>query len=175
PTFKKTLDLLVRKYPGIHITIPTVDSVEHLLRAETEEWEIPVSIITDPNMRLNAFAASCVALAASGTVTLELALAKVPSVIAYKVNPLSAVFGYFLVNKNAVVLPNQLMGEKIFPLYLQWECTPANLFKAISLKIDSPTDNLAGLSNKIRDKLRASENSSESIAAQTILNIVKIN
>ena len=175
PTFKKTLDLLVRKYPGIHITIPTVDSVEHLLRAETEEWEIPVSIITDPDMRLNAFAASCVALAASGTVTLELALAKVPSVIAYKVNPLSAVFGYFLVNKNAVVLPNQLMGEKIFPLYLQWECTPANLFKAISLKIDSPTDNLAGLSSKIRDKLRASENSSESIAAQTILNIVKVN
>ena len=55
----------------------------------------PVSIITDPEMKLNALAASSAALAASGTVTLELALAQVPSVIAYKVNPLSAIMGYF--------------------------------------------------------------------------------
>ena len=58
------------------------------------------------------FAASSVALAASGTVTLELALAKVPSVIAYKVNPLSAIIGYFLVNRDAVVLPNKLTGKR---------------------------------------------------------------
>ena len=84
------------------------------------------SIITDPEMKLNALAASRVALAASGTVTLELALAQVPSVIAYKVNPLSAIMGYFLVNRDAVVLPNKLMGKEIFPLYLQWKCTPYN-------------------------------------------------
>ena len=65
-------------------------------------------------MKLNALAASSAALAASGTVTLELALAQVPSVIAYKVNPLSAIMGYFLVNRDAVVLPNKLIGKKYF-------------------------------------------------------------
>ena len=138
PIFKKTLDLLLKKYPNIHIAMPTVVSVEGMLRRETLDWETPVSIITDPEMKLNAFAASSAALAASGTVTLELALAKVPSVIAYKVNPLSAIIGYFLVNQDAVVLPNKLTDEEIFPLYLQWKCTPYNLYEAVIPKIENP-------------------------------------
>ena len=173
PTFKKTLELLLKKYPKIHLVIPTVVSVEGLLRKETLGWETPVSIITDPEMKLNALAASSVALAASGTVTLELALAKVPSVIAYKVNPLSAIIGYFLVNQDAVVLPNKLMGKEIFPLYLQWKCTPNNLYKAATQKIEYPTDQLIEVSDAIRSMLRANGQSSQSLAAQTIISLVE--
>ena len=66
--------------------MPTVVNVEGMLRRETLGWGTPVSIITDPEMKQRT-AASRVALAASGTVTLELALAQVPSVIAYKILP----------------------------------------------------------------------------------------
>ena len=173
PTFKKTMDLLLKKYPNIHITMPTVVSVEGMLRSETLGWRTPVSIITDPEMKLNALAASSVALAASGTVTLELALAKVPSVIAYKVNPLSAIIGYFLVNQDAVVLPNKLMGKEIFPLYLQWKCTPCNLYKAIIQKIENPTDQLIEVSDAIRNMLRPNKQSSQSLAAQIIIKVVE--
>ena len=173
PTFKKTLDLLLKKYPNIHIAMPTVVSVKGMLRRETLGWKTPVSIITDPGMKLNALAASSVALAASGTVTLELALAKVPSVIAYKVNPLSAIIGYFLVNQDAVVLPNKLMGKEIFPLYLQWKCTPCNLYKAVTQKIENPTDQLIEVSDAIRDMLRPNKQSSQSLAAQIIINLVE--
>ena len=173
PTFKKTLELLLKKYPKIHLVIPTVVSVEGLLRRETLGWETPVSIITDPEMKLNALASSSVALAASGTVTLELALAKVPSVIAYKVNPLSAIIGCFLVNKDAVVLPNKLIGKEIFPLYLQWKCTPNNLYKAATQKIEYPTDQLIEVSDAIRSMLRANGQSSQSLAAQTIISLVE--
>ena len=172
PTFKKTLDLLIKKYPNIHIAMPTVVSVKGMLRRETLGWKTPVSIITDPEMKLNAFAASSAALAASGTVTLELALAKVPSVIAYKVNPLSAIIGYFLVNHDAVVLPNKLMGKEIFPLYLQWKCTPCNLYKAVTQKIENPTDQLIEVSDAIRNMLRPNRQSSQSLAAQIIINLV---
>ena len=173
PTFKKTMDLLLKKNPNIHITMPTVVSVEEMLRRETLGWRTPVSIITDPEMKLNALAASSVALAASGTVTLELALAKVPSVIAYKVNPLSAIIGYFLVNQDAVVLPNKLMGKEIFPLYLQWKCTPCNLYKAIIQKIENPTDQLIEVSDAIRNMLRPNKQSSQSLAAQIIIKVVE--
>ena len=173
PTFKKTMDLLLKKHPNIHITMPTVVSVEGMLRSETLGWRTPVSIITDPEMKLNALAASSVALAASGTVTLELALAKVPSVIAYKVNPLSAIIGYFLVNQDAVVLPNKLMGKEIFPLYLQWKCTPCNLYKAVFQKIENPTDQLIEVSDAIRNMLRPNKQSSQSLAAQIIIKVVE--
>ena len=173
PTFKKTLDLLLKKYPNIHIAMPTVVSVEEMLRRETLGLETPVSIITDPEMKLNALAASSVALAASGTVTLELALARVPSVIAYKVNPLSAIIGYFLVNQDAVVLPNKLMGREIFPLYLQWKCTPYNLYKAITQKIENPTDQLIEVSHALRNMLRPNGQASQNLAAQVIINLVE--
>jgi len=173
PIFKKTLDLLLKKYPNIHIAMPTVVSVEGMLRRETLDWETPVSIITDPEMKLNAFAASSAALAASGTVTLELALAKVPSVIAYKVNPLSAIIGYFLVNQDAVVLPNKLTDEEIFPLYLQWKCTPYNLYEAVIQKIENPTDQLIEVSDAIRNMLRPNGQSSQNLAAQIIINLVE--
>ena len=173
PIFKKTLDLLLKKYPNIHIAMPTVVSVEGMLRRKTLDWETPVSIITDPEMKLNAFAASSAALAASGTVTLELALAKVPSVIAYKVNPLSAIIGYFLVNQDAVVLPNKLTDEEIFPLYLQWKCTPYNLYEAVIQKIENPTDQLIEVSDAIRNMLRPNGQSSQNLAAQIIINLVE--
>ena len=173
PTFKKTLDLLLKKYPNIHIAMPTVVNVEGMLRRETLGWGTPVSIITDPEMKLNALAASRVALAASGTVTLELALAQVPSVIAYKVNPLSAIMGYFLVNRDAVVLPNKLMGKEIFPLYLQWKCTPYNLYKAITQKIENPTDQLIEVSHALRNMLRPNGQASQNLAAQVIINLVE--
>ena len=165
--------MCIRDSPNIHIAMPTVVSVEGMLRRETLDWETPVSIITDPEMKLNAFAASSAALAASGTVTLELAVAKVPSVIAYKVNPLSAIVGYFLVNQDAVVLPNKLTDEEIFPLYLQWKCTPYNLYEAVIQKIENPTDQLIEVSDAIRNMLRPNGQSSQNLAAQIIINLVE--
>ena len=92
--------------------------------------------------------------------------------IAYKVNPLSAIIGCFLVNKDAVVLPNKLIGKEIFPLYLQWKCTPNNLYKAVTQKIECPTDQLIEVSDAIRNMLRANGQSSQSLAAQTIISLV---
>lgn len=79
-----------KKYPDMHIVIPTVVTVERTVRAAVADWVLPVHVVTGEANRYDAFAACDAALAASGTVALELAMAKVPYTIAYKMNPLSS-------------------------------------------------------------------------------------
>ena len=81
--------------------------------------------------------------------------------------------GYFLVNRDAVVLPNKLMGKEIFPLYLQWKCTPYNLYEAITQKIENPTDQLIEVSDALRNMLRPNGQASKNLAAQVIINLVE--
>ncbi len=71
------------------------------------------------------------ALAKSGTVTLELALAGVPMVTAYKVSALEALIVRRLIRVDTAILPNLVLGEKAVPEYLQETCTAENLADAL--------------------------------------------
>jgi lipid-A-disaccharide synthase len=71
-----------------------------------------------------------VALAASGTVTLELALAETPMVVAYKADPLATHFRFLLI-AHSVVLPNLILGENVFPELLEKKCNGERLSAAL--------------------------------------------
>ena len=73
-----------------------------------------------------AFRRARAALAASGTVTLELALAGVPMVVAYRVSPIEMLLRH-LVRVSSIVLPNLVLGVNAIPEFLQHDCTPENL------------------------------------------------
>jgi lipid-A-disaccharide synthase len=73
--------------------------------------------------------ACTLALATSGTVTLELALAKTPMVVAYKINKLTELILRSLLLTKYVALPNILGGEPIVPEFLQADCNPDTLTK----------------------------------------------
>ncbi|MDE0810979.1 MAG: lipid-A-disaccharide synthase, partial [Alphaproteobacteria bacterium] len=94
--------------------------------------KVSVSVVRDVSCKANAFAASDVALATSGTVTLELSLARVPTVVAYRVNPLSVPIGHLLVNRDSVILTNRILERQILPLFIQRECTPDRLGVAVT-------------------------------------------
>ena len=81
-------------------------------------------------MRLAAFLFSCAALAASGTVTLELGLSGVPMVVAYRVSKIEEVLKY-LIKAPSIVLTNLVLGENIIPELIQWDCTPEKLADAL--------------------------------------------
>lgn len=89
-------------------------------------------LIDNPAFKEAAFIHADVALAASGTVVLELALRKTPTVVGYKMNP----FTYHLIKRiiliNTVSLPNILLKEKIVPEFIQNDCTPENLSQSLS-------------------------------------------
>jgi lipid-A-disaccharide synthase len=130
PVFGQALLRLKEKYPDLHVVIPAVHSVVQRVTDMTRDW--PSVLIVDTSERLDAFAAADAAMAKSGTGTLELALANVPMVVAYRISPISA----FLVRRMGVSvshasLVNLLAGREVVPEYLQEDCTPERLAAAV--------------------------------------------
>ncbi len=138
PIFGDVVDRLAARYQGLRVVLPTVSGVADAVREGTANWRAPVSIVTEHRHKADAFAACTVALAASGTVTLELSLAGVPTVVAYRVNALSAAIARRLVDPEAVVLTNKLMGKRVIPQFLQEDCTADRLTVAIERLFDDP-------------------------------------
>ncbi|MEX1060911.1 MAG: lipid-A-disaccharide synthase, partial [Methyloceanibacter sp.] len=132
PVFGKTLMLLKETHPDLRVVIPVVDSAAEIVRDITRDWPLPVVLVSDMAERFDAFAASNAALTKSGTVTLELALAGVPMVVAYRVSAATA----FLVRRMGVSvahasLVNLLLGHEAVPEFLQENCTPERLAEAV--------------------------------------------
>lgn len=138
PIFGEAVRRLATRYHGLQVVMPTVSAVEEQVRALSADWKAPVTVVTDRRFKYDAFAACQVALAASGTVTLELTLAGVPTVVAYRVNGLSAIIGRRLVDLDSVVLTNKLMGRRVIPQFLQEQCTPEQLTIAVERLFDDP-------------------------------------
>ena len=124
PVFKETVARLAARYPDLHVVMPTVNTVAHEVYAGSNGWAAPVTVVMEEEQRRDAFAACDVALAASGTVSLELALAGVPHVIAYRVNALSHLIFKRFVRTRFVNLVNILVGHEAVPERLQGRCRP---------------------------------------------------
>ncbi|MEE8351118.1 MAG: lipid-A-disaccharide synthase [Rhodospirillales bacterium] len=129
--FGKTLFLLKKNHPNLMAVIPTTDTVAGAVRRITAAWPVPTLVVEGDLEKYDAFAAANVALAASGTVSLELAMAKTPSIITYKINPLS-----FLVAKNLfkvayVNLVNLVLEREAIPEFLQGACKAEFLATAL--------------------------------------------
>ncbi len=136
--FSEVANRLAARYQDLHVVIATVPVVDAAVRDGTRDWRMPVTLVTSPKDKPDAFAACTVALAASGTVTLELSLAGVPTIVAYRVNAFSAMLARRLVDPDAVVLTNKLMGRRVVPQFLQEDCTPDLLTVAAERLFDDP-------------------------------------
>jgi lipid-A-disaccharide synthase len=137
PVFGEALSRLKDTHPDLQAVIPVVEATAETVRELTRVWSFPVTF-TDTAERFDAFAACDAALAKSGTVTLELALAKVPMVVAYRVSPATA----FLVRRMGVnvehaSLANLLVGREVVPEFIQEACTGPALAEAVDLLLTS--------------------------------------
>jgi lipid-A-disaccharide synthase len=125
PLFLQATNEIKQKGHEIKLIIPTLP---HLQKMVTEMIDDPtITVIADYDGKYDAFKASRFALAASGTVALELAMTQTPMIVAYKVNKLTAFLARFLVKIPFVSLPNIILNEKIVPELLQEKCTVSNL------------------------------------------------
>ncbi|HZH27055.1 MAG TPA: lipid-A-disaccharide synthase [Azospirillaceae bacterium] len=139
PVFADTLRRLRETHPGLAICVPTLPHWEETVRNATRDWPFPVIVVTGDEEKFDAFAASHCALACSGTVALELALARVPAVVAYKVHPLTAWAVRRLIRIKYVNLVNIMLERMLVPELLQQDCRPDRLAAAIAELLDSPT------------------------------------
>lgn len=122
PIFKQVVQQMKLDYPALHVVVPTVQTVLKTVEAAVQTWDVPVTVVCGEKERYDAFSASTVALAASGTVSLELAMAKVPHLIVYHINPLTAALAKRILKIRFVNLINLLADKEIIPELLQESC-----------------------------------------------------
>ena len=89
--FGEAIDRLHQRRGAVEVVMPTVPHVASRLRDAVAGWAVQPRIVVEPSEKWSAFREARVALAASGTVTLELALSGVPMVAAYRLHPVEAV------------------------------------------------------------------------------------
>jgi lipid-A-disaccharide synthase len=129
--FGDTVALLAeRSGRKLDVVLPAVSHLADEIRRLAETWPIKPSIVEGEPAKYAAFRRAGLALAASGTVTLELALAGVPMVAAYKVSKLEEQLKY-LIKVPSIVLANLILGENVVPERVQWDCTPGKMAEAL--------------------------------------------
>lgn len=129
--FGEALRLAQETGRQFEVTIPAVTRLADEIRAAVRAWPVEPRIVLGEEAKHRAFRTAHAALAASGTVTLELALAGVPMVVAYKVSKVEEQVKY-LIKVSSIVLPNLILGENVIPERVQWDCTPEKLAEALA-------------------------------------------
>ncbi len=137
-SFGATVRRLAMTYTDLHVTIPTLPHLEDRIAAETAAWPVPSFIVTENGQRAAAMAAADIALAASGTVTLELARERVPTVVAYRVTPLTAWLVRRLVKIRFVSIVNLIAGREVVPEFLQRDMQPDAMAHALESMLSDP-------------------------------------
>ncbi|MGV7032644.1 lipid-A-disaccharide synthase [Methylobacterium symbioticum] len=131
PVFGETLARLKAEGRPFEAVLPAVSRHRARIEALAAAWPVPVRIVAGEAEKYAAFRAARAALAASGTVTLELALAGVPMVVAYKVSRIEEFIGRRLIQVPTIVLPNLILGENAMPEFIQADCTAERLAGAL--------------------------------------------
>jgi len=131
PVFGATLSGLTRQFGPIEAVLPAVTRHRALIERLAGSWGTPVRLVHGEAAKHAAFRRARAALAASGTVTLELALAGVPMVVAYKVSRIEEAVARRLIQVPTIVLPNLILGQNAMPEFIQADCTASNLAEAL--------------------------------------------
>ncbi|MFG5119017.1 lipid-A-disaccharide synthase [Methylorubrum sp. POS3] len=127
PVFGRATAELVRRVGPFEIELPAVSRHRALIERLAVAWERQPRIVHGEPAKHATFRRARAALAASGTVTLELALSGVPMVVAYKVSRVEEVIARRLIQVPTIVLPNLILSENAMPEYVQADCTPERL------------------------------------------------
>lgn len=129
--FGETVRLLIKKHPSLRICVVLAPAVEEIVRTAVADWPgAPVVVAADD--RFAAFSAADAALAASGTVTTELAICRTPMAVGYQVGPLTELWIRSVITTPYVSMVNVAAEREVIPEFLQKECRPEALAAAVA-------------------------------------------
>lgn len=174
PVFSEAIARIAATHPDLTLVVPTVETVAEAVGKAAAGWPLPAIVVEGDEEKRDAFAACRAALAASGTVTLELARAGLPCVAAYRVSPLTAFiarrFLGFRLKFASIV--NIVMDAMVIPERLQEACTGPALAEAVSTLLDDEkarATQIAGMDEAMRrlgqDGLPPSQRAAEAVLA----------
>lgn len=124
PIFTKTIKLLKKKYDNLQTIIISTDRFHNELEKLSKNWSTKNIVVSEKHEKYTAIKFSDVALAKSGTGSIEISLNNTPIVIAYKVNPISAMMLKRMIQVDFVNLINIILNREVIPECLQKECNP---------------------------------------------------
>jgi lipid-A-disaccharide synthase len=137
--FMEAVTLVGARVGPLDVVIPTVPHLLDQVTAQTASWPMRPRIVVGAADKEAAYRVARAALAKSGTVTLELALAGIPMVAAYKVSAAEALVARRMVRVPSIILANLVIGENVVPEILQDECTAERLASELAPLIpDTP-------------------------------------
>lgn len=131
PIFKDAIASLHRSIAGLRVVIQVTPNLIERMREETAGWEVAPLIIPNTEDKKDLFAAATAAIAKSGTIGLECALAGLPSIIAYRTSPLSAFLLRRMLTIRYANLANLLADRMIIPELLQQDCTAEKIAASV--------------------------------------------
>ncbi|MEL7486112.1 MAG: lipid-A-disaccharide synthase [Pseudomonadota bacterium] len=121
PVFERAVTLLHAKTPDLRVVAPLAPQTPSEFKTAIAAWDAP-PLIVDPGEKYDAFAAADAAIAASGTVTTELAIHETPTVIAYKADPLTAFWARRVVTTDYASILNFQADAMVMPEFIQEDC-----------------------------------------------------
>jgi lipid-A-disaccharide synthase len=129
--FGETLRLLRGQGTAFEPVLPTMPHLLDAVREGVASWPMQPRIAVGEEEKKAAFRIARAAFAKSGTVTLELALAGVPMIGAYRAGPVEMWIALTLARTPSVILANLVIGENVIPEFMQREATPERLASAL--------------------------------------------
>jgi lipid-A-disaccharide synthase len=130
PVIADVIGRVAARHQNLHVVIPTVSTVAGDVR-DLASTGVPTTIIDNADEKSAAMAASDAAIAASGTATLELVCANVPTVVIYKVALITGWLGRYLTNVKYASIANILADRELLPEFLQEYCKPKDVTAAL--------------------------------------------
>lgn len=172
--FGETVQKLAIEMPELRVVVPTVPHVRELVEKAVKEWGVPVDLVEGEEDKRAAFDAATAALAASGTVTLELALARVPMVVAYRAEAVVGWFALSILKIPSVVLVNLILDRPSVQEYLQSRCTADNLFEGLRPLMRDTPERLRALADldEVRARMGVGGESPSTRAARAVLDLL---
>ena len=137
PVLEDAVGRLKETHPHLYVVVPAAPTVAEMVKARVAGWSHRAHVIEGDEGKLDAMKAATVAMACSGTVTTELALAGAPMVIGYRLGPVTAwIILRFLLRTKWVTLFNIAAQAFIAPELIQDNCTGQTLAREVALRLD---------------------------------------
>ncbi len=176
PRFEEAVNILKADRPDLHVVVPVADTVAESVKARVAGWPHRAHVLEGETAKLDAMKAATVALACSGTVTTELALAGCPMVVGYRIGATTYAILKFLIKTPWVTLFNVAARDFVAPEFIQAHCTGPELAAALALRLDQPELRARQIAaqNQALDLMGRSLGAHPSeIAAQAVLDVLK--
>jgi lipid-A-disaccharide synthase len=136
--FEDAVRRLVADRPNLRVVAPAAETVADLVRAKLASWRTRVDVVEGQTLKFDAMKAATVAIACSGTVTTELAMAGCPMVVGYRLAEVTYRVAWALLQQDYITLINIAAGEAVAPELLQHDCTGPKIAGAAGQLLDDP-------------------------------------